>query len=81
MGLLILNVPPKVDAWLDEQARLAASNKNDFALKLLKEAATPALAGRASTPEQRLKRFDDWIEKESVSVETPVDDSRDRIYE
>jgi hypothetical protein len=77
---LILNVPPKVDAWLDEQARRADMEKNDLALKVLNEAAGAAqpTAG-ATTPKggtgKILRAFEQWCLTRPIRTGFPLDDS------
>ncbi len=82
MGLLILNVPPKVDAWLDDEARRSAIQKNDLALKLLEEAAagqTDVPVSRAET-QKLLRDFEQWCNTRPIRTGHPVDDSRESIY-
>lgn len=85
-GILILNVPPKVDAWLDDEAHRSAMKKNDFALKLLKEAADPGQA-TASAPtstagtQKLLREFERWSKTMPIRTGHPVDDSRESIYD
>jgi hypothetical protein len=80
MGLLILNVPPKVNAWLDEQAHRADMKKDDLALKLLKEAAdTDQHTERAPTSgagtRELLRDFEQWCLTRPIRTGHPVDDS------
>jgi hypothetical protein len=86
MGLLILNVPPKVDAWLDDQARRADMKKNDLALKLLKEAAGAGLttAGESSSgagTQTLLRDFEQWCKTKPIRTGHAVDDRREGIYD
>lgn len=86
MGLLILDVPPKVDAWLNEQAHRADMKKNDLAVKLLKEAAGASQVPASSPPSgtgtrDLLRDFDQWCLTRPIRTGHPIDDSRESIYE
>jgi hypothetical protein len=86
MGVLILNVPPKVEAWLDEQARHSDMKKDDLALKVLQEAANGGQTaiikpGSRSGTSKISQAFEQWCQTQPIRTGHPVDDSRESIYD